>query len=115
MVSARRTMEIIHAHAYNELTRYRYNHNTLAVGERYRAGRIAALEYLTRLATHYLEQEAALKESFLSEIERQRDHAGLLRPGGYRLGLTEGLDGALGQYEAERKRDDEATWFARAG
>ena len=115
MVSARRAMEIIHAHAYNEMTHYAYNRNTLEVSERYRAGRMAALRYLTQLSTHYLAREEALRREFLGEIDRQTRNGQVLCPGGYRKGLIEALERAVRQYEKEHRRREDETWFTRVG
>jgi uncharacterized membrane protein YccC len=80
----------LHGELYNQLSHYRFNRRH-RMDERYRRGRIAALEWLCRLSGHYLEEERRLPERLAAEVERQMRRIATLNPSPYRQGIEDAV------------------------
>jgi hypothetical protein len=80
----------LNAELYNQLTHYRFNRRH-RMDERYRRGRIDALEWLCRLSGHYLEEERRLPERLAAEVERQMRWIETLDPSPYRQGIEDAV------------------------
>ena len=60
--TSKELLEAVSKHCYNELTLYKFNNTTLDVSEKYREGRLTALEYLTEITYYYLQEEKKIEE-----------------------------------------------------
>jgi len=80
----------LHRELHNRLTHYRYNRQQ-RLDERYRKGRIDALEWLCRLVEHYLEEEKRLDRRLHLHLEEERRRIRWLPASPYREGIEESL------------------------
>ena len=53
--TSKEVLEKISKHCSNQLTLYKFNTTTLHISEKYREGRLTALEYINELTYYYLQ------------------------------------------------------------
>ena len=92
-------LETISKNTSNELTLYKFNKNTLQVSDKYRKGRIAALEYTLELIYHFFQQDRAMKEQFHTILLIQLKETDILRDGDYQKGLRDALHSIITQID----------------
>jgi len=94
--TSKELLEAVSKHCYNELTLYKFNNTTLDVSEKYREGRLTALEYLTELTYYYLQQEKKIEEEFQQQVSKQLKLYDCLDDTEYKRGLYDALNVVLG-------------------
>ena len=82
-------------HCYNQLTLYRFNTTTLHVSDKYREGRVSALEYLTELSYYYMQEEKSIENQFKEQIVKQLKLHSCLDDTEYKRGLYDALNEVL--------------------
>jgi len=93
--TSKELLEAVSKHCYNELTLYRYNTTTLQVSDKYRQGRLTALEYLTELSYYYMKEEKSLEDQFKEQIMKQLELHSCLNDSEYKRGLYDALNEVL--------------------
>jgi hypothetical protein len=93
--TSKELLESVSKHCYNQLTLYRFNTTTLQVSEKYREGRLTALEYLTELSYYYLQEEKSIEKQFKEQIMRQLTLYSCLDETEYKRGLYDALNEVL--------------------
>lgn len=94
--TSKELLEAVSKHCYNELTLYKFNTATLDVSDKYREGRLTALEYLTELTYYYLQEEKKIGEEFKQQISKQLERYDCLDDTEYKRGLYDALNVVLG-------------------
>ena len=94
--TSKELLEAVSKHCYNELTLYKFNNTTLDVSEKYREGRLTALEYLTELTYYYLQEEKKIEEEFKKQVSKQLKNYDCLDDTEYKRGLYDALNVVLG-------------------
>ncbi len=89
-------LESVSKHCYNELTLYKFNNTTLHVSDKYREGRVTALEYLIELTYYYLQEEKKIGEEFKQQISKQLKLYDCLDDTEYKRGLYDALHAVSG-------------------
>jgi hypothetical protein len=90
-------LETISKNVSNELTHYKFNKNTLIVSDKYRKGRVAALEYTLELIYFFMQQDKQIKEQFHHTLLLQLQETQMLRDGEYQKGLHDALQSIIMQ------------------
>ena len=94
--ASKELLEAVSKHCYNELTLYKFNNTTLTVSDKYREGRLTALEYLTELTYYYLQEEKKIEEEFRKQVSKQLKLYDCLEDTEYKRGLYDALNVVLG-------------------
>ncbi len=89
-------LESVSKHCHNELTLYKFNNTTLHVSDKYREGRVTALEYLIELTYYYLQEEKKIGEEFKQQISKQLKLYDCLDDTEYKRGLYDALHAVSG-------------------
>lgn len=93
--TSKELLETVSKHCYNQLTLYRFNTTTLQVSNKYREGRVTALEYLTELSYYYMQEEKSIEQQFKEQIIIQLTLYDCLDDTEYKRGLYDALNEAL--------------------
>ena len=93
--TSKELLETVSKHCYNQLTLYRFNTTTLQVSDKYREGRLTALEYLTELSYHYMQEEKSIENQFKEQIMKQLKLHSCLDDTEYKRGLYDALNEVL--------------------
>lgn len=93
--TSKELLETVSKHCYNQLTLYRFNTTTLQVSNKYREGRVTALEYLTELSYYYMQEEKSIEQQFKEQIIKQLTLYDCLDDTEYKRGLYDALNEAL--------------------
>ena len=93
--TSKELLEAVSKHCYNQLTLYRFNTTTLQVSDKYREGRLTALNYLTELSYYYLQEEKSIENKFKEQINRQLTRYSCLDDTEYKRGLYDALNEVL--------------------
>lgn len=93
--TSKELLEAVSKHCYNQLTLYRFNTTTLQVNEKYREGRLTALEYLTELSYYYMQEEKGIEKQFKEQIIKQLKLHSCLEDTEYKRGLYDALNEVL--------------------
>lgn len=89
-------IESISKYCYQEMTFYRFNTKTLQVNDKYREGRLRALQYVSELTYDYLQREKQLQNEFKQQLVAQMtEHARLMEDSEYKSGLYDALNDVL--------------------
>lgn len=94
--ASKELLEAVSKHCYNELTLYKFNNTTLNVSDKYREGRLTALEYLTELTYYYLQEEKKIEKEFKKQVSKQLKLYDCLDDTEYKRGLYDALNVVLG-------------------
>ena len=70
--STREILEKIYSYLHSQITYYRFNKNVLKVSDKYRDGRLAALQYASELSLYYMHLEQSIKDQYKEQILQQR-------------------------------------------
>jgi hypothetical protein len=89
--SSRLFLEEVSRYCYSQLTLYKFNKSSLTIDEKYREGRITALNYISDLTFYFMQQEKQLKEHFIREIKKQIEMASSLKTPAYRKGILDAV------------------------
>ena len=95
-------LETISKNVSNELTHYKFNKRTLSVSDKYRKGRVAALEYALELIYFFFEQDRQIKEQFHTTLLKQLQETKMLRDGDYQKGLHDALSSIISQIDNKK-------------
>ena len=93
--TSKEVLEEISKHCSNQLTLYKFNTTTLQISEKYREGRLTALEYLGELTYYYLEEEKRIQEEFKEQVNKQLELHSCLDDTEYKSGLYDALNEVL--------------------
>ena len=93
--TSKEVLEKISKHCSNELTLYKFNTTTLEISDKYREGRLTALEYLGELSYHYLQEEKRIQEQFKEQVTKQLKLHSCLDDTEYKRGLYDALNEVL--------------------
>ena len=93
--TSKELLETVSKHCYNQLTLYRFNTTTLQVSDKYREGRLTALEYLTELSYYYMQEEKSIENQFKEQIMKQLKLHSCLDDTEYKRGLYDALNEVL--------------------
>lgn len=93
--TSKEVLEKISKHCSNELTLYKFNTTTLQINDKYREGRLTALEYLGELTYHYLQEEKRIQEEFREQVTKQLELHSCLDDTEYKRGLYDALNEVL--------------------
>lgn len=93
--TSKEVLEKISKHCSNQLTLYKFNTTTLQISEKYREGRLTALEYLGELTYHYLQEEKRIQEQFKEQVTKQLKLHACLDDTEYKRGLYDALNEVL--------------------
>ena len=101
---SREILENLSRHCHNQITLYRFNTTTLEINDKYREGRLAALNYLSELSLYYIQEEKRLKECFREQILVQMQSNASLNDGDYKQGLYDALNDTLDEFISLEER-----------
>ncbi|MCO4845096.1 MAG: hypothetical protein KC427_03660 [Sulfurovum sp.] len=93
--TSKEVLEKISKYCSNQLTLYKFNTTTLQISEKYREGRLTALEYLGELTYHYLQEEKRIQEQFKEQVTKQLKLHACLDDTEYKRGLYDALNEVL--------------------
>ena len=93
--TSKEVLEKISKHCSNQLTLYKYNTTTLQISEKYREGRLTALEYLGELTYYYLQEEKRIQKQFKEQVTKQLKLNSCLDDTEYKRGLYDALNEVL--------------------
>ena len=93
--TSKEIIEAISSHCSNQITFYKFNTGVLQVADKYREGRLTALEYIGELTYYYLQQEKNLQEQFKEQILKQMEQNSCLEDSEYKSGLYDALNEIL--------------------
>lgn len=88
-------LEAVSKHCHNQLTLYKFNTTTLQVSDKYREGRLTALEYLAELSYYYMQEEKSIEKQFKEQIDKQLKLHSCLDDTEYKRGLYDALNEVL--------------------
>ena len=90
--SSKLFLEEVSRYCYNELTLYKFNRSTLDIDEKYREGRITALNYIADLTFYFMQQEKHITEEFVCELDKQVQMAETLKSPLYSQGICDSIE-----------------------
>ena len=93
--TSKEVLEKISKHCSNQLTLYKFNTTTLQISEKYREGRLTALEYIGELTYYYLQEEKRIQEQFKDQVTKQLRLHSCLDDTEYKRGLYDALNEVL--------------------
>jgi hypothetical protein len=93
--TSKEVLEAVSKHCHNQLTLYKFNTTTLQVSDKYREGRLTALEYLNELSYYYMQEEKMLEKQFKEQIMKQLKLHSCLDDTEYKRGLYDALNEVL--------------------
>ncbi len=93
--TSKELLEEVSKHCSNQLTYYKFNNTTLQVSDKYREGRLTALEYLEELTYYYLQEEKKIQKQFKEQILKQMELNSCLKDSEYKKGLYDALEEIL--------------------
>ncbi len=93
--TSKEILEEISNHCSSQITFYKFNTGVLQVADKYREGRLAALEYIGELTFYYLQEEKQLQQHFHEQILKQMRVHSCLDDTEYKNGLYDALNDIL--------------------
>ena len=93
--TSKEVLEEISKHCYNQITFYKFNTTVLQVSDKYREGRLTALEYIGELAYYYMQEEKRLQQDFHDQVLKQMKLHSCLDDTDYKSGLYDALNDVL--------------------
>ena len=99
--SSREFLELVSKYCSNQLTYYTYNKQTLRVSDKYRRGRVTALQYIEELTFFYFRKEKYLKEQFIRDLRAQLSTIAYLDDNDYRAGIDDAITNVLSEIEGQ--------------
>ncbi|MEN8303745.1 MAG: hypothetical protein ABFQ64_06725 [Campylobacterota bacterium] len=98
MKTTREVLSKISNHTYSQITFYTFNKNVLKVSDKYREGRLTALEYVSELTLYYMNLEKDIRKQLIEQIDHQMQSNSCLPSSDYKDGLYDGLNDVLDAY-----------------
>ena len=102
--TSKEVLEEISKHCSNQIIFYKFNTTVLKVSDKYREGRLTALEYISELAYYYLQEEKELKEKFNEQVLKQMKQNSCLEDTDYKNGLYDALNEILDHKREHTKK-----------
>ncbi len=93
--TSKELLEELSKHCSNQITFYKFNTTTLQISDKYREGRLTALEYIGELTYHYLQEEKKLQQQFHEQILKQMKLHSCLEDTDYKNGIYDTLNEVL--------------------
>ena len=93
--TSKELIEAISRHCSNQLVLYKFNTSTLKITDKYREGRLTALDYIGELTFYYLQQEKKIQQEFHDQILKQMQENSCLEETEYKQGLYDALNDVL--------------------
>ena len=93
--TSKEVLEAVSNHCHHQLTLYKFNTTTLKVSDKYREGRLTALEYLSELSYYYLQEEKSIEQQFKEQVIKQLKVHSCLDDTEYKRGLYDALNEVL--------------------
>jgi hypothetical protein len=93
--TSKEIIEAISRHCLNQITLYKFNTKVLQISDKYREGRLTALEYVGELTFYYMQQEKNLQQHFHDQILKQMKVHSCLDDTDYKNGLYDALNDIL--------------------
>ena len=93
--TSKEVLEEISIHCSSQITFYKFNTTVLQVSDKYREGRLTALEYIGELTWYYLQEEKKLQEQFHEQILKQMRLHSCLEETDYKNGIYDALNDVL--------------------
>jgi len=93
--ASKEVLEKISKNSTNQRTLYKFNTNTLQISEKYREGRLTALEYIGELTYYYQQEEKRIQEQFKDQVTKQLKLHSCLDDAEYKRGLYDALNEVL--------------------
>jgi len=104
--SSKAFLEEVSRYCHTQLTLYRYNRHILEVDEKYREGRITALNYISDLTFYFMQREKHIVEEFVAELDRELQGVDMLKSPQYSQGIRDSIEALRqeigGKYRRER-------------
>ena len=97
--SSKALLELISKECSNQLPHYKYNKHSLEISDKYRHGRVTALNYMLELTFFYFEMEKDLKEQLLQDLQKQMAFAASLRESDYKQGIYDAINKIIQEVE----------------
>lgn len=104
--TSKELLENLSIHCSNQLTLYKFNTGTLKISEKYREGRLTALEYLGELTYYYMQEEKQIKQHFQNQILEQMKTYSCLDESEYKNGMYDALNDVLAEIVFLYKRHE---------
>ena len=93
--TSKQLLEEVSSHCSNQIVLYKFNKGILKISDKYREGRLTALEYIGELTFYYLQQEKNLQQQFHEQLLKQLQQHSCLADTDYKQGLYDGLNDIL--------------------
>ena len=90
--SSKDFLEEVSRYCCNQLTLYKFNRSTLDIDEKYREGRITALNYVADLTFYFMQREKHIAGDFLCELDRQLEAIETLKSPNYTQGIRDSIN-----------------------
>ena len=95
--TSKELLEEVSKHCFDQITYYKFNTTVLQVSDKYREGRLTALEYIGELTYYYLQEEKKLQQQFHEQVLKQMKLHSCLQDTDYKNGIYDALNDALDQ------------------
>ena len=89
--TSKELLEAVSKHCHNEIVLYKFNTITLQISDKYREGRLTALEYIGELTWYYLQEEKKIQQHFREQVLKQIELQSCLEDTEYKRGLYDAL------------------------
>ncbi len=93
--TSKELLEAVSKHCSNQLVLYKFNKGTLRISDKYREGRLTALEYIGDLTFHFMQEEKRIQQQLREEILKQMKFYSCLEETEYKQGLYDALNDTL--------------------
>ncbi len=93
--TSKELLEEVSKHCFDQITYYKFNTTVLQVSDKYREGRLTALEYIGELTYYYLQEEKKLQQQFHEQILKQMKLHSCLEDTDYKNGIYDALNDIL--------------------
>jgi hypothetical protein len=97
--SSKMFLEEVSKHCSTQITHYTFNQNSLKVSDKYKEGRLSALNYVGELTFYFFQEEKQIKERFQKEIKTQMKKNSCLMESDYKKGLYDALNDVLSEVD----------------
>ena len=93
--TSKELLEEVSKRCANQIIFYKFNTTILKVSDKYREGRLTALEYISELTYYYLQEEKKIHQQFKKQILKQMELNSCLKDTEYKKGLYDALEEVL--------------------
>ena len=99
MKTTKEILEIISNYNYSQITFYEFNKDVLKGSDKYREGRLAALNYISELTLYYMNIEKNIQRELMEQIDLQMKSNSCLDDSKYKDGLYDALNDVIDEYQ----------------